>query len=118
MSELLTCPFCDSPAAICELEDEPGSPASFWVNCSCGIETPERRTEPEAIALWNRRAPCEAMQAALEPFAKLADLAVEGHRDSRPIIHGFAVSIAERLTIGHLRAARAALSKAKGQSNG
>lgn len=55
MTELLPCPFCGSPAAFCCLEDEPGSPASFWVNCSCGVETPERRTEDEAVALWNRR---------------------------------------------------------------
>jgi Lar family restriction alleviation protein len=52
---LKPCPFCGNPGAICVLEDEPGSPASFWVNCSCGVETPERRTEDEAIALWNTR---------------------------------------------------------------
>lgn len=53
--KLEPCPFCGNPGAICCLEDEPGSPASFWVNCSCGIETRERRTEQEAIALWNTR---------------------------------------------------------------
>ncbi len=57
---LKPCPFCGKPGAICVLEDEPGSsPASFWVNCFCGIETPERRTEQEAVELWNIRAPAQ-----------------------------------------------------------
>ena len=54
--ELKPCPFCGKQGAICILEDEQGSPASFWVNCFCGVETPERRTEQEAVTLWNTRA--------------------------------------------------------------
>jgi Lar family restriction alleviation protein len=64
MSELLGCPFCGRPGAICQLEDEPGSAASFWVNCSCGVETRERRTEQEAVALWNTRAPAQGEPVA------------------------------------------------------
>jgi hypothetical protein len=52
----------------------------------------------------------EALREALKPFAKLAEFVSDDHRDSRPIIHGLATSLAERLTIGHLRAARAALT--------
>jgi hypothetical protein len=52
------------------------------------------------------------MREALEPFAKLAELAHTGHRDSRPVIYGFATSKAERLTIGDLRRAAAALATA------
>jgi hypothetical protein len=51
MTELLGCPFCGAAGAICSWENLSG----FWVNCSCGVETPERRTEAEAIALWNTR---------------------------------------------------------------
>jgi hypothetical protein len=50
-----------------------------------------------------------AWREALAPFAKLAEYVSENHRDSRPVIHGLAVVIAERLTIGDLRRAKAAL---------
>lgn len=66
MTDLLPCPFCGKPGAMCELEEEPGSPMSFWVNCSCGIETPERRTEAEAVALWNTRALAQPAPAGRE----------------------------------------------------
>jgi hypothetical protein len=55
MTEILPCPFCAKPGGLCELAEEPGSHLSFWVNCSCGVETPERRTKAEAIAVWNTR---------------------------------------------------------------
>ena len=47
---------------------------------------------------------------ALEPFASLTDLAAIGHKDSRPFIYAFDSVIGSRLTVGHLRAAKAALS--------
>ncbi len=50
------------------------------------------------------------MRAALEPFAKLAEFVTETQRDSRPFIFGMDNVIAQRLTIGDLRRAKAALS--------
>lgn len=73
MTELLPCPFCGSPAAWRCLEDEPGSPASFWVNCSCGVQTPERRTEAEVLDLWNRRALRGAPAQRVEGAADIVD---------------------------------------------
>lgn len=55
--ELLPCPFCGGKAAMCVLEDSPGDIISAWVNCSCGMETHERRTEAEAAEKWNTRSP-------------------------------------------------------------
>jgi hypothetical protein len=55
----------------------------------------------------------EALRKALEPFAQLADLAHRDHRDSRPILYGMDAVLLQRLTIGHLRAAKAALSGEK-----
>lgn len=49
------------------------------------------------------------LREALEPFAKLAEFVSPNHRDSRPIIHGLDTCIAERLTIGDLRRAHAAI---------
>lgn len=71
LDALKPCPFCGSPGAICCLEDEPGSPASFWVNCSCGIETRERRTEQEAVALWNTRAATGAGMPTREEIGRV-----------------------------------------------
>lgn len=53
----------------------------------------------------------DELEKAMEPFAKLAEFVSDGHRDARPIVHGFAVSVLEQLTIGHLRAAKAALAQ-------
>lgn len=50
------------------------------------------------------------VSSALEPFAKLADVAHQDHRDSRPFIFAFDTTVAQRLTIGDLRKARAALT--------
>lgn len=57
---LKPCPFCGRKAALCILEDSPGELISAWVNCTCGIETRERRTEREAIELWNTRAAAQS----------------------------------------------------------
>jgi hypothetical protein len=46
---------------------------------------------------------------ALRPFAVLADMAHKDHRDSRPFIFAFDTAVAQRLTIGDLRRAKAAL---------
>jgi hypothetical protein len=54
----------------------------------------------------------ERLRKALEPFAKLAEFVADNHRDSRPIIHGLCISLAERLTIGDLRSAQSAMSPA------
>ena len=53
----------------------------------------------------------EALVKVLEPFAELAEMVSDEHRDSRPVIYGFDTSRATLLTIGHLRAAKAALSE-------
>ncbi len=58
------------------------------------------------------------MRAALEPFAKLAEFVTETQRDSRPFIFGMDNVIAQRLTIGDLRRAKAALSPHSGKSEG
>ena len=50
------------------------------------------------------------VREALEPFAKLADMAHEDHRDSRPFIFAFDTAVAQRLTVGDLRRAREALA--------
>lgn len=53
-----------------------------------------------------------ALEAALKPFARLAEFVTETQRDSRPVVFGMDNVVAQRLTIGHLRAARAAISPA------
>jgi Lar family restriction alleviation protein len=53
--ELRPCPFCGGKGALCVLEGEPGEFIGAWVNCSCGAETREQRTEREAIIKWNTR---------------------------------------------------------------
>lgn len=57
----------------------------------------------------------ERLRVALAPFATIAAFTVETQRDSRPLIFGMDNVILQRLTIGHLRAARAALSPAERQ---
>jgi len=52
----------------------------------------------------------ERLRAALEPFAKMANFCHSRHRDSRPFIFGFDTAVAQRLTVGDLRRAVAALS--------
>jgi len=54
----------------------------------------------------------ERLRAALKPFSDIAQFVTETQRDSRPIIFGMDNVIVQRLTIGHLRAARLALSTA------
>lgn len=70
-SELLSCPFCGRQPAICVLEDEPGgSPFGYWLNCLCGAQTQERRTEAEAVEAWNRRVlPTPATEGQPQPVA-------------------------------------------------
>lgn len=70
-SELLSCPFCGRQPAICVLEDEPGgSPFGYWLNCLCGAQTQERRTEAEAVEAWNRRVlPTLATEGQPQPVA-------------------------------------------------
>jgi Lar family restriction alleviation protein len=54
---LLPCPFCGSRVAMSILEDdEPGEILSAWVECLCGVEMHESRTEAEAAMRWNVRA--------------------------------------------------------------
>lgn len=77
------------------------------VPCSCA-----EGWKPEG---WAYCAECfegkiERLRAALTPFAAIAEFVTETQRDSRPVIFGMDNMIAQRLTIGHLRAARAALS--------
>lgn len=52
------------------------------------------------------------LEAALKPFASIAEFVTETQRDSRPVVFGMDNVVARRLTIGHLRAARAALPPA------
>lgn len=59
----------------------------------------------------------ERLRAALEPFAKIANFCHPRHRDSRPFIFGFDTAIAQRLTIGDLRSAAAALSSSDRAKN-
>lgn len=51
----------------------------------------------------------EKLEAALRPFSDIAQFITETQRDTRPIVFGMDNVVAQRLTIGHLRAARAAL---------
>lgn len=52
---------------------------------------------------------CPDAVDALRPFAKLAEFITEAHRDSRPAVLGLDNVIMQRLTIGDLRKAKAAL---------
>jgi hypothetical protein len=49
------------------------------------------------------------LEAALKPFADIAQYVVETQRDARPLTFGMDNVIVQRLTIGHLRKARAAI---------
>ena len=106
--KLAECPFCGKPGAICCLEDEIDSPAGFWINCSCGVETVERRTEAEAVEHWNTRngTPALAQAAGMRDDAEadLADLAelTDGHLALDRLgaareMHGCEVAICERI---------------------
>lgn len=58
----------------------------------------------------NQKSALDAMREALKPFADLAAFITEAQRDSRSIIFGMDNVVLQRLTVGHLRAAKAALS--------
>ena len=73
-------------------------------------ESCARHLELAADEIDRLRAELASARKALEPFAKMAELSHQGHKDSRPIIFGFDVAVAQRLTIGDLRAARAAFN--------
>jgi hypothetical protein len=55
----------------------------------------------------------ERLRGALAPFAAVAKFVTETQRDTRPIIFGMDNVIVQRLTVGHLRGAHAALTPAK-----
>lgn len=78
--ELMECPFCggearSNPRAFSDAEADIGN---AYIECiECGVETPWRLTESEAIAAWNRR-------ATPDPSSDLAEIAYEA---ARPHFH-------------------------------
>jgi hypothetical protein len=84
-----------------------------------GIGLVENELDRRARALSAPVAGADAgMRAALEPFAKLADLVSDRSRDLRPIVYGLEREHLERLTVGDLRRAKAAWGAAHTSTDG
>jgi len=56
MPDELKCPNpeCRWPVRPRAESKTPGSKTWHWVACGCGLESPAKRTQTEAIAAWNR----------------------------------------------------------------
>lgn len=96
MSALLPCPWCGSSGKL--IHDTSGDYRSRWsysVVCNdpkswesssndcCGISGPDRKTESEAIATWNKRDAITLNpddEAQVETFAKLILVYLRGLR--------------------------------------
>ena len=116
---LSACPFCQGAVQfrkalhICDGNTDAIIHAA---PTNCGMaQFEDGSTDESIIAKWNTRSvnAVPDLIAALEPFAALAELAAEEHKDSRPLIYGFDSALSSRLTIGHLRAAHAAIASVK-----
>ncbi len=56
-SGLKLCPFCGGKAKVIKQNHREYKP-TYYVRCtsfSCRVETPQKQSETEAIAIWNRR---------------------------------------------------------------
>lgn len=54
-NKLKPCAHCGKKAYVCHITQE-NHLAPFFVKCNeCGMHTTNKRTEKEAIAVWNRR---------------------------------------------------------------
>lgn len=61
-SELAVCPFDDGTGLHMAKprnngNDRHGAPSAWWVQCKCGAEGPNARSDEEAIQRWNTRSP-------------------------------------------------------------
>lgn len=66
--KLLACPFCGSD----EIEVQEAPRNIYWANCmGCGAQTHDAKSDEQAIAAWNRRAPSPELSAALEEIERL-----------------------------------------------
>jgi Lar family restriction alleviation protein len=114
MTELLGCPFCGGD----DVADFHSITGDLHIACvDCDGRGPDRKSEAEAIAAWNTRAPIAGqaeLVEALKPFAAFDDERAPEHL---PITSGSGMA-RRQLTIGDCRKAKAALSTAAHSSQG